>query len=108
MNNATNAFVPFCNNSFKAVSPARPVRPSEASVWFSEINLYTISLQHRRAIISPDVKISNYKSLAKKNLYPRYSRLVFTILATPTMPKASPVTEAPHEKKFKKKVDCNI
>ena len=35
-----------------------------------------------------------------------YSLLPLEYIANPIVPKANPATEAPHEKKFKKNVDC--
>lgn len=37
-----------------------------------------------------------------------YYFLIFTHVAIPMMPRNSPLTDAPHEKKFRKKVDSNI
>jgi len=37
-----------------------------------------------------------------------YSFLFRTQVATPMMPRNNPPTDAPHEKKFRKKVDSNI
>ena len=37
-----------------------------------------------------------------------YHRFTFAYNAKPTVPSASPATEAPHEKKFKKNVDSRM